>query len=158
MSHRLSLSRAAHLVGVHRSTLQKMIGEGRLATAEGMVEVDELRRAFPLAELEASGSIEWVNRIKEESFGRRVRERMLPSQEVLAQRLFAQGLELAGASPHRAALPRARRRARADAGASPSRAIPSSPARSPRWPTGSGARSRATPPMTSPPSTTRCTS
>ncbi|MDH5263434.1 MAG: 2Fe-2S iron-sulfur cluster-binding protein [Betaproteobacteria bacterium] len=96
MSHRLSLSRAAHLVGVHRSTLQKMIGEGRLATAEGMIEIDELRRAFPLAELEASGSIEWVNRIKEESFGRRVRERMLPSQEVLAQRLFAQGLELAG--------------------------------------------------------------
>ena len=34
MSHRLSLSRAAHLVGVHRRTLQKMIGEGRLATAE----------------------------------------------------------------------------------------------------------------------------
>ena len=95
MSHRLSLSRAAHLVGVHRSTLQKMVSEGSLATDEGMVAAEELRRAFPLADLEGSGAIEWVNRIKEESFGRRVRERMLPSQEVLAQRLFAQGLELA---------------------------------------------------------------
>jgi len=95
VSHRLSLARAAHLVGVHRSTLQKMVGEGRLATDEGMVSVEELRRAFPLADLEGAGAIEWVNRIKEESFGRRVRERMLPSQEVLAQRLFAQGLELA---------------------------------------------------------------
>jgi CDP-4-dehydro-6-deoxyglucose reductase len=95
VSHRLSLARAAHLVGVHRSTLQKMVGEGRLATDEGMVSVDELRRAFPLADLEGSGAVEWVNRIKEESFGRRVRERMLPSQEILAQRLFAQGLELA---------------------------------------------------------------
>ena len=95
MSHRLSLSRAAQLVGVHRSTLQKMVGEGRLATDEGMVTVDELRRAFPLADLEGSGAVEWVNRIKEEAFGRRVRERMLPSQEILAQRLFAQGLELA---------------------------------------------------------------
>jgi CDP-4-dehydro-6-deoxyglucose reductase len=95
VSHRLSLARAAHLVGVHRSTLQKMVGEGRLATDEGMVGVEELRRAFPLADLEGSGAIEWVNRIKEEAFGRRVRERMLPSQEVLAQRLFAQGLELA---------------------------------------------------------------
>ncbi len=95
MSHRLSLSRAAHLVGVHRSTLQKMIREGRLATSEGMIEAGELRRAFPLAEIEGSGALEWVNRIKEESFGRRVRERMLPSQEVLAQRLFARGLELA---------------------------------------------------------------
>jgi len=95
VSHRLSLARAASLVGVHRSTLQKMVGEGRLATDEGMVSVEELRRAFPLADLEGSGAIEWVNRIKEEAFGRRVRERMLPSQEVLAQRLFAQGLELA---------------------------------------------------------------
>jgi len=95
VSHRLSLSRAAHLVGVHRSALQQMIREGRLATSEGMIAIEELRRAFPQAPLEASGAIEWVNRIKEESFGRRVRERMLPSQEVLAQRLFAQGLELA---------------------------------------------------------------
>ncbi len=95
MSHRLSLSRAAHLMGVHRSTLQKMIGEGTLDATEGQVSVEELRRAFPLAELEGPGAVEWVNRIKEESFGRRVRERMLPSQEILAQRLFAQGLELA---------------------------------------------------------------
>ena len=95
MAHRLSLSRAAHLVGVHRSTLQKMISEGTLATAEGMITTEELLRAFPLANLESSGAIEWVNRIKEESFGRRVRERILASQEVLAQRLFAQGLELA---------------------------------------------------------------
>jgi CDP-4-dehydro-6-deoxyglucose reductase len=95
VSHRLSLSRAAQLVGVHRSTLQRMVSEGTLATDEGMVGVDELRRAFPLVDLEGAGAVEWVNRIKEESFGRRVRERMLPSQEVLAQRLFAQGLELA---------------------------------------------------------------
>ena len=95
MSHRLSLSRAAQLVGVHRSTLQKMVAEGRLATDEGMVGVEELRRAFPLADLGGAGAVEWVNRIKEEAFGRRVRERMLPSQEVLAQRLFAQGQELA---------------------------------------------------------------
>lgn len=95
MAHRLSLSRAAHLVGVHRSALQKMIADGALATSEGMITTGELLRAFPLASLEASGAVEWVNRIKEESFGRRVRERMLPSQEILAQRLFAQGLELA---------------------------------------------------------------
>jgi hypothetical protein len=46
VSHRLSLSRAAHLVGVHRSTLQKMVSDGRLATDEGMVAAEELR-AFP---------------------------------------------------------------------------------------------------------------
>ena len=50
LSHRLSLSRAAHLVGVHRRTLQKMVGEGKLDAAEGQVTVEELRRAFPLAD------------------------------------------------------------------------------------------------------------
>ncbi len=95
MIHRLSLSRAAHLVGVHRSTLQRMVREGALAAAEGMVTTQELLRAFPEARLESSGDLERVTRIKEESFGRRVRERTLPSQEVLAQRLFAQGRELA---------------------------------------------------------------
>jgi CDP-4-dehydro-6-deoxyglucose reductase len=95
VTHRLSLSRAAHLVGVHRSTLQKMVGEGTLDAVEGQVAVEELRRAFPRADLDGAGALEWVNRIKEESFGRRVRERMLPSQEVLAERLFTQGMELA---------------------------------------------------------------
>jgi CDP-4-dehydro-6-deoxyglucose reductase len=95
VAHRLSLSRAAHLVGVHRSALQKMISEGTLAAAEGMISTEELLRAFPRADLKASGTVEWVNRIKEEAFGRRVRESMLAPQEVLAQRLFAQGLELA---------------------------------------------------------------
>jgi len=94
LTQRLSLSRAAHLVGVHRSALQKMISEGTLVSSEGMITTEELLRAFPLANLEFSGAIEWVNRIKEESFGRRVRERMLPSQEILAERLFAQSLEL----------------------------------------------------------------
>lgn len=95
MSHRLSLSRAAQLVGVHRSALQQMVSEGSLATSEGMVSIEELLRVFPRANLEGARGIEWVTRIKEESFGRRVRERLLPSQEILAQRLFAQGLELA---------------------------------------------------------------
>jgi CDP-4-dehydro-6-deoxyglucose reductase len=94
VSHRVSLSRAAHLIGVHRSKLQRMVHEGTLAASEGMVTAEELLRAFPQVELENAGAAEWVNRIKEESFGRRVRERTLPSQEILAERLFTQSLEL----------------------------------------------------------------
>jgi len=100
VTHRLSLSRAAHLVGVHRSTLQRMIREGALAAPEGLVTTEELLRAFPEARLDTSGDLERVNRIKEEAFGRRVQERALPSQEVLAQRLFAQGRELADLRRH----------------------------------------------------------
>ncbi len=38
--------------------------------------------------------------IRDEAFGRRVRERLLPSQEVLAQRLFRQSQDLADAQRH----------------------------------------------------------
>ncbi len=95
MSHLLSLARAAQLVGLARSALQKMVREGALATFDGQVTVEELRRAFPSAILEDAGAFEKVTQIRETAFGKRVRERLLPSQEVLAQRLFAQSQELA---------------------------------------------------------------
>jgi len=47
MSHLLPLSRVAKLVGQPRHTLQEMIRSGTLATFDGMVELDELLRAFP---------------------------------------------------------------------------------------------------------------
>ena len=95
MAQQLNLARAAQLVGLQRATLQRMIGEGRLASIDGFIAVDELRRAFPEAALDDTGAFEKVARIRAEAFGKRVRERLLPSQEVLAQRLFAQGQELA---------------------------------------------------------------
>lgn len=96
----LSLARAAKLVGVHRSRLQEMVRAGELASNDGRISTTELLRAFPGSVPEKTGDLERVTRIKEESFGRRVRERMLPSQEILAQRLFAQGQELAETRRH----------------------------------------------------------
>ncbi len=95
MSQSLNLARAANLVGVPRGVLQRMIHAGEITAVDGLVAIDELRRAFPAAEIDDSGAFERVRRIREESFARRVRERVLPSQEVLSQRLFAQGQELA---------------------------------------------------------------
>ena len=95
MAQQLNLARAAQLVGVPRATLQRMIAAGELDSNEGWIAVDELRRAFPQAALDDAGALEKVTRIRSEAFGRRLRERLLPSQEVLAQRLFAQGQELA---------------------------------------------------------------
>ncbi len=95
MSQWLNLARAAQLAGVPRGTLQRMIAAGELASFDGLIDAAELLRAFPQLQLEDAGLFEKVARIRDEAFGRRVRERMLPSQEVLAQRLFAQGQELA---------------------------------------------------------------
>ena len=77
-----------------------MIRAGELAQFDGLVEIDELLRAFPQANIEDSGMLEKVARIREESFGRRVREHVLPSPEILSQRLFAQSQELAEMRRH----------------------------------------------------------
>jgi len=95
MAHHLNLARAAHLIGVPRATLQRMIRNGELEALDGFVSVQDLQRAFPEAALDDAGAGERVEKIRREAFGRRVRERLLPSQEVLAQRLLAQSQELA---------------------------------------------------------------
>ena len=100
MSHQVTVWRAAQLVGVARGVLQQQVRDGALVLSDGMVTTDALLRLYPGAQLEESGLLERVAQIRDEAFGRRVRERMLPSQEVLAQRLFAQTQELADVRRH----------------------------------------------------------
>lgn len=100
MAQWLTLSRAAHLIGVPRAVLQKMIAAGSLASCEGRVTSEELARLFPEVRLEDSGAFERITQIREEAFGKRVRERILPNQEVLAQRLAAQSEDLEEARRH----------------------------------------------------------
>jgi CDP-4-dehydro-6-deoxyglucose reductase len=80
--------------------LQQRVRLGELPLRDGLVSTDTLLRLYPQARLEDCGLLERVSRIKDEAFGRRVRERMLPSQEVLAQRLFRQSEELADVRRH----------------------------------------------------------
>lgn len=94
MSLPLTLSRAAQLLGVTRAVLQKHIAAGELPSHDGMVTTEDLQALFPDVRLEDSGAFERITQIKEQAFGRRVRERILPNQEVLAQRLAAQSEEL----------------------------------------------------------------
>ena len=100
MSQLLTLSRAAQLVGVSRVALQKRIREGELLAHDGMVSSLDLLRVYPDFDLEDSGAFERVVGIKEAAFGKRVLERVLPSAQVLAQRLFAQGQELGDLRRH----------------------------------------------------------
>ena len=94
MSQWLTLSRAAHLLGISRIALQKQIRDGELQSFDGMVAADDLQRTRPELDLEESGSFEKTRAIREDAFAKRLRERILPTQEALAQRLFAQGQEL----------------------------------------------------------------
>jgi CDP-4-dehydro-6-deoxyglucose reductase len=96
----VTIWRAAQLVGVPRGVLQQRVRDGGLELADGLISTETLLALYPHAQLEASGMLERVVRIRDDAFGRRVRERLLPSQEVLAQRLFSQSQELADTQRH----------------------------------------------------------
>ena len=100
MAHQVSIWRAAQLVGVARGVLQQQVRTGALLLNDGMVSTEALLRLYPNASLEESGLLERVAQIRDEAFGKRLRERLLPSQEVLAQRLFAQSQELGDVRLH----------------------------------------------------------
>ncbi len=91
----LTLTRAARLVGVSRGALQKKIKNGDLQTFEGMVKPEDLMRAYPDTRLEDNAVLERFTHIKDEAFAHRMRERLLPEPEVLAERLAGLGRELA---------------------------------------------------------------
>ncbi|HEX6828105.1 MAG TPA: 2Fe-2S iron-sulfur cluster-binding protein, partial [Burkholderiales bacterium] len=57
-------------------------------------------RLYPRARLEDQGLLERVAMIRDEAFGKRVRERALPSPQVLAERLYTQSRELADLRAH----------------------------------------------------------
>lgn len=97
MSHTLPLSRVARLVGLSRAQIQALIRKGELATFDGFVELDELLRLFPDVRWQDDGEYQRVTEIKEKAFAKRLRERVLPSQDVLAERLFELGKEYAAA-------------------------------------------------------------
>jgi CDP-4-dehydro-6-deoxyglucose reductase len=100
MAHWMTVWRAAQLLGVARGALQQQVRDGTLSLSDGLVSTDALLGLYPAARLEASGLLERVAHIKDEAFGKRVRERLLPSQEVLAQRMFLQSQELADVRRH----------------------------------------------------------
>jgi len=100
MTQHVSVWRAAQILGVARSVLQRQVRSGALVLEDGLVSTEVLLRLYPQASIEESGLLERVTQIRDEAFGKRVREHLLPSQEVLAQRLFAQSQELADLRRH----------------------------------------------------------
>lgn len=100
MAQWVTVWRAAQLLDVPRGVLQQRVRAGEIELSDGLVSTESLLALYPGAQLEPAGLAERVARIRDEAFGRRVRERLLPSQEVLAQRMFSQSQELADVRLH----------------------------------------------------------
>jgi CDP-4-dehydro-6-deoxyglucose reductase len=95
MARLITLSRAARLVGVNRTTLQKQIRAGELSTFEGQLDLTELLRAYPQAKLEDSTMIERADQMIERALSRVVRDQdSLPDAEVLAKRVAGMSHDL----------------------------------------------------------------
>lgn len=88
MAHQLPLSRVARLVGVPRSTLQRMAQSGELACFDGQVDIDEVLRLFPDARLEDDTEFQRIEAIKAAAvYKAGVSKAELPDAAVLAERL-----------------------------------------------------------------------
>lgn len=100
MAHWLTVWRAAQLVGVPRGALQQRVRGGEIELRDGLVSTDALLRLYPGCRLDEADLIERVVQVREDGAGRRPRQRTLPSQEVLAQRLWHQSRDLADVQRH----------------------------------------------------------
>lgn len=87
MAHQLPLSRVARLVGVPRSTLQRMAQSGELACFDGQVDVEEVLRLFPEARLEDDTEFQRIEAIKAAAIAKSAVKAELPDAAVLAERL-----------------------------------------------------------------------
>ncbi|WP_455216899.1 2Fe-2S iron-sulfur cluster-binding protein [Kaarinaea lacus] len=87
MPQQVPLFRAARLVGVTRSTLQKRIRKEGITTFEGSIDLSDLAMLYPRANLSHDSEFERVQNIKATAYSKRIRERILPDVEVLISRV-----------------------------------------------------------------------
>ncbi len=94
MEQRLSVNKAAHLLGVRRNELQRKIREGILAAEDGMVAIDELQRIYPSLMMGEDAVIEELELIKKSAFSRRVSQRVMPDADELELQLKKRNKDL----------------------------------------------------------------
>jgi CDP-4-dehydro-6-deoxyglucose reductase len=95
MARRISLSRAARLVGVKRGVLQQQIRAGELKTFEGEIVLSDLLQAYPNAQIEDSSMLERVEQIIEQAtFINADITTRKPDNQALAARIMALGKQL----------------------------------------------------------------
>ena len=91
MPRLVSLSRAAKLVGLSRGALQKRVHDLELESFEGQVNLDDIEKLFPDAELEDNHIIEDLEKIVEQALkkahGAKLAKLLAPDPHTLAARL-----------------------------------------------------------------------
>jgi hypothetical protein len=94
MGQQMGVAKAAHMLGISRHDLQRLILDGELHTFEGQVDVDELRQRYPAMALNDDPIKERVDLIRGTAFARRVRETVLPDTDTLQTQLRKRNADL----------------------------------------------------------------
>ena len=94
MGHHVGIAKAAHILGIDRHDIQRMIRSGELHTFEGDVDLDELRQHYPTMALDENMMVERVKLIRGAAFARRVRNRVMPETDELEIRLHKRDVAL----------------------------------------------------------------
>ena len=87
MANYVSVARAAQILGVSRTRLQKLIRSGELETFEGRVEVEQLRKNFPSIAFHEPEIEERTRIIKESAYGNRIQQLVSPPSDVLKAKI-----------------------------------------------------------------------
>jgi len=87
MGQQMGVAKAAHLLGISRHDLQRLIHDGELNTFEGQVDIAELRQRYPAMALKDDPVKERVDLIRGTAFARRVSETVAPDPDSLQNQL-----------------------------------------------------------------------
>ncbi len=94
MGQRLTLAKAAGLLGVSRQDLQKLVHDGDLHAFEGKVDLDELRQRYPTIAMQDNPMFERTQLIRQTAFARRVADTVAPDLDDLERQLRKRNADL----------------------------------------------------------------
>ena len=94
MGQHVGIAKAAHLFGIDRHDIQRMIRSGELHAFEGDVDLDELRHHYPTIALDENMMVERVKLIRGAAFGRRVRQTIMPDTDEMEIKLHKRDVAL----------------------------------------------------------------
>lgn len=94
MGQQMGVAKAAHVLGISRHDLQRLIHDGELHTFEGQVDIDELRQRYPAMALNDDPIKERVDLIRGTAFARRVVDTIVPDSDTLQNQLRKRNADL----------------------------------------------------------------
>ncbi|MFV2057345.1 MAG: hypothetical protein ACC707_12810 [Thiohalomonadales bacterium] len=95
MQQLVNVATAARKLGVTRIQLQELIRSGDLQTFEGQVDIELLKRLFPVEAKSSTTMLEKTKIIRESAYAERIRKTLLSNEEELEKQVKRLQVQLA---------------------------------------------------------------